>query len=182
VKHFFDVPRQVDRHPWLMMGGSVLLGYLGGRLLTPRRARASAETPASRAEPAPPPAAAPHHNGAHARREPERQEPERKEEPRKEGWLSRLGDQFGDELSKLKGLAVGTLLGVARDMVSRVVPETLKEQVTELVDGMTTRLGGKIIHGPVLGGESDGEEAAAPQDGGRTAGQARTPEMAGGRR
>src|SRR5205085_2240541 len=40
VKSFFDIPHQVDRHPWLMMGGSVLLGYLGGRLLLPRRSAA----------------------------------------------------------------------------------------------------------------------------------------------
>jgi len=34
VKETFDLNRQVDRHPWLMFGGAVAVGYLGGRLLT----------------------------------------------------------------------------------------------------------------------------------------------------
>src|SRR5262245_55877302 len=30
VKETFDLSRQVDRHPWLMVGGSVALGFLCG--------------------------------------------------------------------------------------------------------------------------------------------------------
>jgi ElaB/YqjD/DUF883 family membrane-anchored ribosome-binding protein len=143
VKNFFDIPHHVDRHPWLMMGGSVLLGFLGGRLLTPRRAAAepSASRNGSPATPAyTPPAAAP---------SPVREEP-RKEAPARESWLHRLGDQFGGELSKVKGLALGTLLGVARDMVSQWVPEKLKQDVSEIVNNFTKDLGGKVIQGPIL--------------------------------
>src|SRR5262249_38838293 len=32
VKETFDVSRQVERHPWAMLGGSIALGFLGGRL------------------------------------------------------------------------------------------------------------------------------------------------------
>src|SRR5919204_269414 len=39
VKRTFDVNYQVDRHPWVMMGGSVLAGYAVGCLLTSRSAR-----------------------------------------------------------------------------------------------------------------------------------------------
>jgi ElaB/YqjD/DUF883 family membrane-anchored ribosome-binding protein len=33
VKNTFDLPRQMNRHPWLFLGASVAVGYLGGRLL-----------------------------------------------------------------------------------------------------------------------------------------------------
>src|SRR5579859_6838521 len=33
VKDTFDLPLQVDRHPWAIVAGSVALGFLGGYLL-----------------------------------------------------------------------------------------------------------------------------------------------------
>jgi ElaB/YqjD/DUF883 family membrane-anchored ribosome-binding protein len=36
VKSFFNVAEHVDRHPWLMLTGAVVIGYLGGMLLAPR--------------------------------------------------------------------------------------------------------------------------------------------------
>src|SRR2546423_4651080 len=35
VKETFDLRLQVERHPWLMLGGSVGVGYLAGTLLVP---------------------------------------------------------------------------------------------------------------------------------------------------
>jgi phage-related protein len=32
VKSTFDIKGHVERHPWPMLGGSVVLGFLGGRL------------------------------------------------------------------------------------------------------------------------------------------------------
>src|SRR5260370_9935 len=36
VKDMFDLHLQVQRHPWLIVGGSIALGYLGGYLLLRR--------------------------------------------------------------------------------------------------------------------------------------------------
>src|SRR5262245_1321712 len=33
VKNTFDLSRQVEQHPWIMLGGSVAAGYIVGRLL-----------------------------------------------------------------------------------------------------------------------------------------------------
>jgi ElaB/YqjD/DUF883 family membrane-anchored ribosome-binding protein len=33
VKETFDVTEQVRKHPWIMVGGSVALGYVAGRFL-----------------------------------------------------------------------------------------------------------------------------------------------------
>jgi len=135
VKSFFDIAHHVDRHPWLMFGGSVVAGYLGGWLLTPRSAR----------EEAPPPEPAPRErvpvSVAH--------QPEQVEEAG-EGWLGKLSERFAPEIDKLKGLAVGTLFGVARDMISQWLPDALKEQVTDVLNNFTTDLGGKVIREPLI--------------------------------
>lgn len=38
VKGTFDLRRQVERHPWAMVGGSIALGFVGGMLLHRHRA------------------------------------------------------------------------------------------------------------------------------------------------
>jgi len=173
LRNLFNIPRHVDRHPWLMMGGSVLLGFLGGRLLLPRR-EPEALPPSSTGQPAAPPPAptyqaptyqppAPSYESSHAHE----QSGEGESEGAGEGWLGRLGGKFGDEISKVKGMALGTLLGVARDMITQWVPETLRQDVTSVINNFTTDLGGKVFDKPILGGngqspdESDGGSSPA---------------------
>lgn len=168
VKSFFDVPHQVDRHPWLMLGGSVLLGYVGGRLLTPRR-RAADKAPAFRTT-APEPAFRPSYESSYAPAAPAapRAESARAQEtearPSQPSWLSRIGEQFASEIDKVKELAIGTLLGVARDMVTRSTPENLRHDVSEIINNFTTDLGGKVFKEPFLaqeqGSQGDGRGAA----------------------
>jgi len=176
VQDFFNIPRHVDRHPWLMMGGSVLLGFLGGRLLLPRR-RLTALPPASAGEAAAPPPAPAYQAPAYqpppapsfeAYRSPE-QPHESEAEGSKEGWMSRLGDKFGGEISKVKGMALGTLLGVARDMISQWVPDTLRQDVKSVINNFTSDLGGKVFEEPILGGggqSSPGGDGASHDQGG----------------
>jgi len=162
VKSFFDVAYQVDRHPWFMMGGSVLIGYLGGWLLTPRSSRTREATSAAPTyTPAPPSG----HNGAGYAASPPSaapaaKEPEQTTKP-SESWLSKLGERFAPEIDKLKGLAVGTLLGVARDMVSKWLPEALKDQVTDVINNFTTDLGGKVIRDPLGTASEQSSQARA---------------------
>lgn len=174
VKGFFDIPHQVDRHPWLMMGGSVLLGYMGGRMLLPRKTTITEPWHTTAAPEAP---FAPSYESAYAPTAPAAPLPEsaRAQEVAQEeaapsgpSWLSRLGEHFSGEINKVKGLAIGTLLGVARDMVSRWVPDTLRHDVTEIINNFTTDLGGKVIEEPVVG-EMQGQERQPQGDGSRTA-------------
>src|SRR4051794_28774322 len=142
VKSFFDIPHHVDRHPWLMLGGSVLLGYLGGRLLLPRRAAdrepsftalESASAPTYESSYAPAAPAARSYESARAQEESR----EAEAEPHKEGWVSRLTGRFGGEINKVKELALGALGGVARDMISKWVPDTLRREVTDVINNFT---------------------------------------------
>lgn len=153
VKENLSLRTQVDRHPWMMLGGAVALGYLGGCLLERPRAgrswapysryssashgngRAPAAAPASTAFSAPAPAA---------------ETPAAPSGARSEGILSHFGHMLEPELRRLKGLAIGTLLGAARDALERSVPEPLGPQLAGVVNDITTKLGGEPLRGPVL--------------------------------
>jgi hypothetical protein len=140
--------RQTERRPWLMFGGAVTAGCLGAWLLSRRRRAAPPwsrlATPAWQAAERPPlpPQARP-------------------EEPKRASWLEE--GWVGEELRKIKGLAVGTLLGAVRDLVSRVVPESIRDRLAEQVDSITSHLGGEPVRGPVLPEERQEEEG---QEGG----------------
>jgi ElaB/YqjD/DUF883 family membrane-anchored ribosome-binding protein len=149
VKDTFDVRRQVEARPWTMMAGATALGFLGGYLLMRSRSAPAERYAATGYHPlpsdngagvydAPPPppftgmtpaAAAPAESG---------------------GILAMLSKTFEPELKELKGLAVGAVLGVVRDVVSDTIPPNMEGKVEEIIDGVTTRLGGKPIHGRIL--------------------------------
>jgi ElaB/YqjD/DUF883 family membrane-anchored ribosome-binding protein len=163
VKHTLDLKAQVQRHPWPMMGGSVAVGFLLGKLVG--RMTAREESPA----PAPLPAAA-HpvrlHNGkGRVSRSEEKAAEKRASE---KGWLGSLTESMGPELAKLKGLAIGATLGIVRDVVTQAVPEELGAKLSEVMNDITVKLGGEPIRGPLLqsssteqGSEHDGPEGGS---------------------
>ncbi len=154
VKETFDVRRQVERHPWAMFGGSIAAGFAAGWLLNrasggawaghvapsrplPERYREDlrrsaafhAAAPSTPAPPAPPPA------------------------PRTgpgESWVDQLSHTFAPEVQKVKGLAIGALIGVVRDLVSQSVPDQLRPQLTEVMNNITTKLGGEPMQAHLL--------------------------------
>jgi len=81
--------------------------------------------------------------------------------------LSELGETFKTEITKLKGLALGTMLGVVRDMVTSSAPPQLGPELAEVIDSLTVKLGGKPIEGPVLSMFQDGFTRPEPMPYGR---------------
>lgn len=147
VRDTFDVERQVQRRPWLMFGGSVVLGYIAGSLLhrgTARR-RSSTQVRFDRLASS----SAPAMNGSHAA-PPAAQPISQSEAADEPSLFATLTEQFKPEIAKLKGMAIGTALGAVRDLVTHAVPDQMKGQVTEMVDNVTMKLGGQPIQGPVL--------------------------------
>lgn len=128
VKHTFDVEYQVNHHPWAMLGASVLAGFVAGKLLSgnghaesgPYSAGLQAGGTSRLYEAA---AAAPV-----------------SERP---SFLSGLVHQFDDEIDQLKGVAIGALLGMARDSIKNAVPPSLADQVGEVMDSISSKLGGQ---------------------------------------
>jgi ElaB/YqjD/DUF883 family membrane-anchored ribosome-binding protein len=140
VKSTFDLGRHVQEHPWFMVGGATAAGFLAGRLMGSLglfNGRATAAPPPSRGgyreEPPRAPRAAAVSQAAPA-----------------PAWTQQVTHLFGDEIRQLKGLALGTLFGVVRDLVTQAVPQQLESQVKSLFNNVTTKLGGEPVREPLV--------------------------------
>jgi len=147
VKHTAgDLREMVDRYPWLFVGGFAALGYLGYRLLASKSPvaqkqgymRPAMESPSggSPASEAPRP-----HNG-HGKSW-ERAAGEEPASARVEGGKV---ENWPNVLEEMKALAIGVPMSILRDRLAIAGAETFRTQVTDIIDALTTRLGGKVIH------------------------------------
>ena len=65
-------------------------------------------------------------------------------------WVSEIGERFAPEISHLEKLALGVMLGCVRDMVAETVPDSIRKQVTDVMDEFTEKIGGQRIDGPLV--------------------------------
>jgi ElaB/YqjD/DUF883 family membrane-anchored ribosome-binding protein len=138
VKHTFDFKHHVEQHPWAMVGGCMLGGLALGALFQglsrrPRQTsdRLAGKEPAFSASPAVP--AAQRGNGSYAAA-PQYQSPP----PSRPG----LFELFHDEIAKVKAMAIGYAMGLARDAIKEAAPEWLP-QIDDVMNSVTTKLGGE---------------------------------------
>ena len=106
VSNAFDLPLQVERHPWFAVGGSFVLGYLAYELLNGPTKECNNE-PVPEAQPPLPAVQAQNRNGHHA------------VESCQEG-LSKSGP-----LGEMRGLLAGALMSTASAIVTRSFPAAL---------------------------------------------------------
>jgi ElaB/YqjD/DUF883 family membrane-anchored ribosome-binding protein len=109
VRDTFDLKRQVRRRPWTLVAGATALGILGGLRTNGRNTINGAQNGKSantlQAElPA----------GQHAR---SNTNGSLNRESEKLSWLAKLGQSLEPEIAELKGIAIGTLIGVFHEML-----------------------------------------------------------------
>jgi len=126
VKHWLDIKGHVQEHPWAMVGGSLAVGFVAGALVPEKVSVVEALAPAASPKKL-------HHNGGSVRRT--------QQAVPATSWLS----QFEPELAKLKHLALGAALGTIREMISSNLPPEMGHQVRELIDNVTTKIGGEPL-------------------------------------
>jgi ElaB/YqjD/DUF883 family membrane-anchored ribosome-binding protein len=148
VKRTFDIPHQVQQHPFAMAGCSLLAGVALGYAVGGRRTfRGSWSYPSerggARADLAPNYAAAP-------------AAPERHEESRGGGLLGNLLAPFESEIGKVKEVAIGALLGMLRDALKQSLPPSLAANVEEIMNSATRKAGGEPVQGSVLAESEQG--------------------------
>ena len=100
VSNAFDFPRQVERHPWIAVGGSFALGYLASELL-------NAPTTASASESAPSAAQTQNGNGQHAVESPP------------------TSSSKSLPWAEMRGMLTGVLMGALSTIVTQGVPTAL---------------------------------------------------------
>jgi ElaB/YqjD/DUF883 family membrane-anchored ribosome-binding protein len=143
VKRTFDLQYQTQQRPWLMIGGSFAAGFLAGRLL-PGAARTAEEFVSEERSETP---STPRYSAAAATGAINTNGPARNGQ---ESWLGWLANQFRGELEQAKGIAIGAVLGLARDWATQNLPGNLSPHVQEVADNLTAKLGGTRIESPVL--------------------------------
>jgi ElaB/YqjD/DUF883 family membrane-anchored ribosome-binding protein len=145
VKDTFDLSRHFEEHPWVMLGGAVLVGFIGGRILD--RATAPPQMTANGISPEPRYETAPSsYQAASSRTEP--------------GWGAEVVHALRPAMAKLGQLAIGVTTGIIGEMVREQLPDTLKKDVGEAIDDITVALGGKPLHGFMAQEESTNRQSA----------------------
>jgi len=143
VTSAFNLRQHAERHPWAAFSFAATAGCILGTVLGragQRTRRRSISSSAPR----------PKHGKGGGNGWSHRAEPAQHTDGAQPAAQESL---FADELRRLKGLAIGALMGVVRDLAKRVLPDALSQKVAEEVDGLTSRLGAEPLRGSVLGEE-----------------------------
>jgi ElaB/YqjD/DUF883 family membrane-anchored ribosome-binding protein len=133
VKETFDLEQQVQRHPWVMLGSAVGVGFLSGRLLQSL---------------APPPLRAVQGLAPAAQRI---AAPPESKRPAAETARPTLLARFEPEIDKLRGLAISAVFNVVKDVVKPHVPRSVEPQLVEILDSVMRKLGGEPLRGSRAG-------------------------------
>jgi ElaB/YqjD/DUF883 family membrane-anchored ribosome-binding protein len=141
VQRTFDLKHQVDRHPWMMVGASVLAGYTLGHLVRVAAGRRVAIGGNINGGLADDPSSTFKAHEVLASRPAETHAPVEK---------SSVLSPFDEELGRLKRVAIGAAMGLVRDWLTETAPAVAR-QLNEVMDSATCKLGGEPIAGPLLG-------------------------------
>jgi hypothetical protein len=129
-----------------MVGGFALGYFLEGRRIGERRApQLTASPPAT----LPPPLASRLDSSPTLR--PSGVGPVLQSGPSFEGSSGKdLLGRFDDELSQVKALVIGALMGFVRDLAKESLPPALAPQIEQIMDSTTAKLGGKPVESPIV--------------------------------
>ena len=143
VKRNFDIKYQVEQHPWAMVGGCFVVGLALGGLF--RRVRhPSRQAPNPPAGNVTPLAESPRLFAEQSNRDSfvTAAPPPRPHSMAANG--SGFFGQFQEEIDKVKGIAIGYVMGLARDSIKDAVPQ-LAAQIDDVMNSVTTKLGSKPV-------------------------------------
>ena len=150
VKETFDIPRYFREYPWAAFGAALGAGFAGGVALgTSARARGDRIATLHSRGQVPLSSGPPSHNGGTRKRSAATSftAPPAHAAP---GWASEVSAKFGDELGKLKGVALGAVFGLVRDWIGRSAPGDVGQRIAEVIDDVTRKFGGEPIRGNLL--------------------------------
>jgi hypothetical protein len=160
VKSTFDIEQQVRKHPWLVFAGAIAAGFVAERILDhmlkPRFAASPYPPLPTPPMPVTQPEPSPIHGGnghslagnGHLRTEAVSDPTKAHNRVTPQGQAhqaSDLTDLFGKEIEQLKKVAIGTTMGLVRDLVTDAMPAPVREDVRHILDSVTTKLGGEPV-------------------------------------
>jgi len=153
VTDTLNISKQVEEHPWAALGIAIAAGFVASQLFG-----GSSPAPAAQPPPQPPqplpnlepiPAPAAHTQPATFSTPPA--QPKEQSEgiagmlPSLESLLPDMSGAIQTAITGVSSLAVGTLMGVVREVAVNGLPAEWQQELTRVVDQMTTQLGGKPL-------------------------------------
>jgi ElaB/YqjD/DUF883 family membrane-anchored ribosome-binding protein len=146
VKESLDFREVIRNHPWTAVGVSFAAGVAGGMLLeSPSLPQSFTRT------------GYPQTNGFSP--ESSSRAPGNGAAASSSALTSSLGSAGAEVFQTVKGLAIGTLMGVLSKVVGDAVPASMKPDVNRLFEDINNRLGGKKLYQ-----FDSSEEAGTPGD------------------
>jgi len=138
VQRTFDLPSQTAHHPWPMVGGAVLAGYMLGRWGGghPSAAGPTAERATAASRAGSPPAS----RASSARPQPQ------------QGRGSGILEQFHDEIAGLKSVAVGAVMSTLSAMFQQAMPTLAPHIESAMAKGSAQRSESPALHPASLSG------------------------------
>jgi len=147
VKDWFDVEAHVRERPWLMMGGSVAVGYcLGAMLGSAQQAAPYAASPTYPWMNQPSSGGTHAHNGGSREARPATES----QTSTAQSVVQSAFSNWAPEIAKLKALALGVVLGTAREMITSSLSGHVADQLKDVFDSVTKKVGGEPIPGSDL--------------------------------
>ena len=156
VRDTFDLKLQVRQRPWALVAGAAALGFLGGYHLTVpnggsrTRGGKGADAPSSLIHAdeliIPSLGSKAGTNGSKAAQPPAVSAP---------SWLANLGDSFQPELAELKGILIGALFGLVREIVTNHPPKPVEQPRGNAISGDNGNLGSPVRSGSPLNEAGD---------------------------
>lgn len=149
VKKNFSLQHQVRERPWAMFGGAIGVGFIVGNLLSHKLFDHDEHDLAPR-EASWAPALASRSNG-HNGHTNGNGHPKAAISPGGllthsaivSGLTGLLGQTFAPELRKARGVAIGTVLGIVREIARDAVPTSIADKTVKVIDDVTRSLGGE---------------------------------------
>jgi len=157
VRQTLDLRRQVKRQPWTMIAGATAVGFGVGVIVTrieaPKKSRVplrgSGRSQANdRSENCP----SNRHDSSDGLAVPSSASPQLigEQNERYSSPNSFVENPWTPAVNRLKGLAIGVMFGLLREVLSKSMPDAFNGQIGEVIDNATTSLGGERISGRIL--------------------------------
>jgi ElaB/YqjD/DUF883 family membrane-anchored ribosome-binding protein len=144
VRSFFDINEHFRKHPWLMLAGVAGLSFLATKFVAHRGRRR--EDDAGAVDRVSPTSYAEMERGSGPGHTPAAATVNGAREHAKPRWLASLAEKLGPAATKLEEMGIGYTLGLIDHMVGEAVPEQLRGGVHDVIQTLTTSLGGKPLN------------------------------------
>lgn len=134
VRESLDLRHHVRRRPWTLLAGASAVGFIGG--YRPTRVRRKVPAPGTQGLTEPPrPADSPVHGHAPVNGGSHGAPSDCIRAKTSTGWLANMGKKFEPEIAELKGVVVGTLLALARELILKQALKPTKPPGKTAPDG-----------------------------------------------